>query len=145
MNKKWLIANIVLFLAFIILFSYLIKLEVNDNKVINKYYKDITDKTKNKECLQYLQTINAYPYWRLTWYASFILTSLTSFYLFSLLTIKNISKWTLFWLFFWFSLLINNFLIYKFLTLWNWHYVSNNGGAKDNIFTQDPELPGPNK
>ena len=34
MNKKWLIANIVLFLAFIILFSYLIKVEVNESVVM---------------------------------------------------------------------------------------------------------------
>ena len=136
MDNKWMIANIFIFICLVVFAIGLIKVEIRDNKEINSYYKNVISK-KNKECMSYLQTINLYPYWRITFFAGYILAIFTTYYLFLILSIKNISKKQIFWLFFWFTSLFNTYFLYKFLTLWNWHYVTNNGGAKNILYSSN--------
>ena len=121
---------IILFIIFILVVCSLYNLEKNDVLASNKYYNYIK---KNNECLEYLQTINQIPTWRLSFMCALFITFLNSFIIVFVLCNKKLSPNSSFWLIITFMVLINFIGIYKLLGHWNWHYMCDWGCSKHSI------------
>lgn len=104
--------------------------ELDDRNVINKEYEKIKN---NKKCMNYIHTLNQYPWWRMCVFFGIITTIIISAFI--KYNLKQTNSNLFFWNVFWFMLLTIILMQYKFLAHWHWHYVSNNGGAKNNPYT----------
>jgi len=134
MSNKLLIGiNISIFLIlFIIVLAVYFTVDKNNLQKLNDYYKNIKD--NYPVCFEYLQTVAAFPSWRLSAIFGFFATIIIGVYLLLIFSIKNCSITIMFWLILWFVLFINVFVIYKVLSLWNWHYMCDDGCVKYSIW-----------
>ena len=122
--------NSIILISIILIMLYLyIFFEFNDRNVLNNEYSKTTN---NSSCMQYMRILNAYPWWRVCVVFGIINTLFVGAFL-----KLNTNDKKIFWNVFWFALVTNILILYKFVAHWQWHYVSNDGGLTNAEYTSN--------
>ena len=117
---------ILLIISLLVFFIYIYQ-ELDDMRIVNNEYKKITS---NPTCMNHINMLNAYPWWRIC-----VLFGLINTLILGWFVKNNVNDQKTLWNIIWFSLIINILIIYKFIAHWQWHYVSNDGGLVNSEFT----------
>jgi hypothetical protein len=127
MNKNSLVL-ILISLSVLCLYTYQ---EIDDMSVLNDEYHKITN---NSACMNYMRILTAAPRWRICVVFGLLNTLIIGGFL-----KINTNDQKLFWNMFWFSLVTSILIFYKFISHWQWHYVTNNGGLENSEYTKKYE------
>ena len=128
MKSSFIKINLVMIAILVIILFCFVTTEQKDQNTINSLYEKL--RKKEIDLTSYLQSLNAYPIWRISSFIGIGITIILSFYLYLLLNsgIDNNNKHKLMFLFFWFCFFIVTINVLMAFNFLNWHYVSNDGG-----------------